>query len=89
MRDVVFKEGWGKKFLSFREKVQESRSNRVVDWTPRQIISCKEEEAGSREVWRLECGGGQGQLGGGTVSKREARLRNTQDNDSFTSGSLS
>ena len=50
----------------------------MLDWTPRQIISCKEEEAGSREVWRLECGGGQGQLGGGTVSEREGQGSGTR-----------
>lgn len=55
--DVVFR-GWGNKFIPFTERLREGRSNRVLDWAPRQIISCKEEEAGSIEFWRSESGGG-------------------------------
>lgn len=52
----------GEKFTSFIDKRREGGSNRVLDWTPRQIISCEEEEAGGFEVWRPECGGGRGQV---------------------------
>lgn len=46
----------------------------------------RKQAAGS--VWRLECGGGQGQLGGGTVSERASSgTRRTMTH--FTSGSLS
>lgn len=40
----------GEKFTSFIDKRREGGSNRVLDWTPRQIISCEEEEAGGFEV---------------------------------------
>lgn len=85
---VVFR-GQRKKFISFIEKLWECRCNRVLDWTLRQIISCKEEEAGGIKVWKPESGGGKDQAGCGTVSKRKGRLRNKQNNDSFASWALS